>query len=536
MASLLLARAVDRGKEFAIRTALGAGRRRLSVQLCTESLIFALAAGAVGIVVALGGTRLLLAILPRAEILPRLDSVKIDFAAIAFVFALTLLASLLFSFIPLLRTSQNQAHNSLQSEGRSFSASTHKRRLGQVFVVSEFVFSLVLLILSVLLVQSFVRLQRIDPGFDANNLLVFHVPVPETNYGKYTYGVKDTRREQLYEHLDRLLSDFSGVESVGFGEGLPLKQNLNLSPVLIAGREPPPELAKGKDVPLQAQTSTRMVNPQYFHVLRVKLMSGRFFEDRDHADAAKVAVVNQAFAHRFFPNEDPIGKEVTVWFAKTTIVGVVADFKANALDQKTLPEIYWSIRQWPPPEVWIMVRAKSDSFLLAATLRQKIRDFDTDLPVMEMQSMDAVIADSMWLKRLSATLIGVVAVLAVILAAAGIYSIMSYSVSQRKKEVGIRMAFGANRRDVLGLVMGETCRLAVVGCALGCFAALVAGHLAIHAVYLSPEQASSLSQDALSPAPFICCSLFLFGIAVCASSVPARRAFRVDPVVALQGE
>jgi predicted permease len=536
VANLLLARGVDREKEFAIRTALGARRVRLALQLIMESLVFAVAAGIVGIGVAAIATRGLLTVLPRAAILPRLDSVKVDFAALAFVCALTLLASLLLGLIPLFRSLRNRPHDALKSEGRASSAGRSKRRLGQIFVVSEFSFSLVLLILGVLLVQSFIKLQRVDPGFDANHLLVFHIPVPEVNYGKHIYGERDRRREQLYEHLERLLGDVPGVESVGFAAGLPLKQGLSPSPVLITGREPPPELAKGKDVPLQAQASTRMVNPQYFHALGVKLMSGRFFEERDNADAPKVAMVNQAFARRFFPNEDPIGKEVTVWFAKTTIVGVVADFKANALDQRTLPEIFWSMRQIQSPNAWIMARTKAGSSILAETLRQKIRQFDPDLPVMEMQSMSDVIADSIWLKRLSATLIGVVALLAMVLAASGIYSVMSYSVSQRRKEVGIRVAFGANRRDVLGLIMRETCRLAILGCVLGCAAAFIVGHLATHTVYISPEQASNVLQEGLSPAAFLICSLFLSGIAICASFAPARRALLVDPVVALQDE
>ncbi len=536
VANLLLARAVDREKEFAIRTALGAGRRRLALQLFTESLVFALAAGAVGVGVAFAGTRLLLAFLPRAEILPRLDSVRVDVASIAFISALTLLASLLFSLIPLLRTSRGRHHVALKAEGRSLSAGTSKRRLGKAFVVSEFVFSLVLLILGALLLESFIKLQRVDPGFDAKNLTAFYIPVPDVNYGRFTYGEKSPRREKLYEQLERILNDVPGVESVALAKGLPLKQGFNPSPVIITGREPPLELFNGKDVPLQAQTATRMVNPRYFHALRVKLISGRFFRERDNADAPQVALVNQAFTRRFFPDEDPIGKEVSVWFAKTTIIGVVADFKANALDQNPLPEIYWSIRQWPSPDAWIMVRTKSDSSLLAGTLRQKIQAFDPDLPVQEMQSMSDVIADSMWLKRLSASLIGLVAVLAAVLAAAGIYSVMSYSVSQRKKEVGIRIAFGANRRDVLGLIMGETFRLAILGCVLGCAAAFAAGHLAIHTVYISPGQASSLSQDSLSPAAFLLCSLFLSVIAIGASFVPARRALQIDPVVALQDE
>jgi predicted permease len=534
VANLLLARAVDREKEFAIRAALGAGRGRLVFQLFTESLVFAVAAGIVGISMALAGTSVLLTVLPRAKILPRLDSVTVDFAALAFVCALTLAASLLFGFVPLLRASRSQPHDALKVEGRGFSAGVSKRLLGRIFVVSEFVFSLVLLIVGVLLVESFVKLQRVDPGFDANNLMVFRIPVPEVNYGKFTYGAKDTRREKLYEQLERLLSDVPGVESVGFAGGLPLRQAFNPSPVVITGREPPPELANGKDVPLEAQTGTQMVNPEYFRALRVKLVSGRFFEERDSADALPVAIVNEAFVRRFFPNEDPIGKEVSVWFAKTKIIGVAPDFKMNALDQKTLPEIFWCLRQVQSPNAWIMLRAKSDPSMVAPIVQQKIQAFDADLPVQEVQSMTGVVADSLWLKRLSAALIGLVAGLAILLAGAGIYSVMSYSVSQRRKEVGIRVAFGADRRDVLGLIMGETCRLAVLGSVLGCAAAFVVGRLATHTVYLSPWQASSQFQDSLSPAAFILSSLFLFCVAISASYIPVRRALRADPMAALQ--
>jgi putative ABC transport system permease protein len=366
--------------------------------------------------------------------------------------------------------------------------------------------------------------------------MVFRTPVPEVSYGKFFYGAQDMRREKLYEQLERLLSDIPGVESVGFAANLPLKQAFNPSPVLVTGREPPTGLANGKEPPLEAQTGTQMVNPDYFRALRVKLVSGRFFEERDNFDAPEVAIVNEAFVRRFFPNEDPIGKEVTVWFAKTKIIGVTSDFKMSALDQKTLPEIFWCSRQVQSPNAWIMLRAKADPSMVEPIVQQKIQAFDADLPVQEMQSMTEVIADSLWLKRLSAILIALVAMLAILLAGAGIYSAMSYSVSQRKKEVGIRIAFGADRRDVLGLIMGETCRLALLGSVLGCAAAFVVGHLATHTVYLSPGLASSQFQDSLNPAAFLLSSLFLFGIAMCASLEPARRALSVDPIVALQQE
>jgi putative ABC transport system permease protein len=208
----------------------------------------------------------------------------------------------------------------------------------------------------------------------------------------------------------------------------------------------------------------------------------------------------------------------------------------NALDQKTLPEIFWCSRQVQSPNAWIMLRAKADPSMVAPIVQQKIQAFDADLPVQEMQSMTGVVADSLWLKRLSAALIGLVATLATALAAAGIYSVMSYSVSQRRKELGIRIAFGAGQREVLGLIMGETCRLAILGSVLGCAAAFIAGRLATQTVYLSPWLAPSASQERLSPAAFLVSSLFLFGVTICASYAPARRALCVDPMVALQHE
>lgn len=538
VANLLLARAVDREKEFAVRAALGARPGRLMLQLFTESLVFATAAGVAGIGIAFAGTGALLVILPGPAILPRIDSVKVDIAAFAFVAGLTLFSSLLFSFIPLLSTSRHQPHDSLKIEGRGASAGTSKRRLGQIFVVSEFVFSLVLLILGVLLVESFIKLKHTDPGFDANNLLVFRISVPEVNYGKWVAGDKNTSRGRLYEQLEEFLNATPGVESVAFTAGLPFARKFNPWPVQIDGREPPPrqDQRTGGDYDIHGQTDIQSVNPQFFHALRVKLVRGRLFAEHDGPDAPKVTVVNEAFVRTFFPTEDPIGKQVTVWFAKTQIIGVVSDFKLYGLDQKTLPEIFWSIRQMPSTNAWIMARAKADYSVLAANMRQAIRDFDSGLPVLEMQSMSDVVSDSLWLKRLSAALIGLIAVLAVVLAAAGIYSVISYSVSRRRKEVGIRIAFGANRRNVFGLIMGETCRLAILGCILGCAAALVVGYLATHIVYLSPGLASSQSQDSLRPGAFVVSSLFLFTVAICASLAPAHRAVRVDPMVALQHE
>ena len=535
VANLLLARAVDREREFAIRAALGARRTRLIFQLFTEGLVFAIAAGILGVAVAAASTRSLLIMLTRVAILPRLDSVKIDFGVLVFAACLTLLLSFMFSFIPLLRASRKHEYDALKNEGRVLSATKSNRRLGQLFVVSEFVFSLVLLILGVLLTKSFIKLQHVNPGFDATNLLTFRLVVPEVNYGKFSWGAKDTRREKLYEQVERVLAEIPGVDSVALSERLPLEQKFNPSPVTVTGRAPKPKSLKAMD-DSEESTGTQMVSPQYFRTLRVNLLKGRIFEERDRKGALKVAIVNDAFARKYFPGEDPIGREVTVWFAKTTIIGVVADFKMLSLERTTLPEIFWCLRQESPPNVWILARGKANAASLGGTLRQNIQELDPGLPVQEMQPMEGVITDSLSLKRVTATLIGLVAILAILLAGAGIYSVMSYSVRQRRKEMGIRVAFGANRRDVVNLVVGEACRLGVAGSVLGSAVAAVIGQLATHTVYISPEQASSLTPESLSPAAFIVCSMSLLVLAIAASFAPARSALKSDPLIALRDE
>jgi putative ABC transport system permease protein len=325
---------------------------------------------------------------------------------------------------------------------------------------------------------------------------------------------------------------------VGFAAHLPLQQEFNPSGVVIEGREPPPDRAGrvASDGSL-GQTGTQYVNPNYFQTLGLKPLAGRFLEERDNADVPMAAVVNQTFARTFFPNEDPVGKRVTVWFAHATIVGVAPDFKMNSLDRKPYSEIFWSLRQTTSPNVSIMARTKSDPALLSAALRQKILEFDPDLPVVEMHSMGEVIAGSLWLKRVSAFLIGVVAALAVILAGTGIYSVTAYSVSTRTREVGIRMTLGADRRDVLGLILAETCRLALLGSLAGCSMAYAVGRVATSQVYLAPSVASSqIRSGELSPAAFTVSSIFLFVVALSAKLIPALRAMRVDPMVALRHE
>jgi predicted permease len=538
VANLLLARVLDRQTEFAIRRVLGASSARIASQLFIENLVLSLIAGTLGFGFAFAQTKIMLANLPESAGLPRLETARIDFPLLAFVCGICFVASMLCS-LTTLKNERGRSGLALRAEGRGLSSGSRKRRLGQAFIVSEFVFSLVLLTLGVLLVQSFVRLRRADPGFDASNLLTFRVQVPAVSYGKFSYAAKHPERERLYEQLERIIAAVPGVESVAISALLPLQHEINPSPVVIPGREAPATGRSGPagwGSPIQKQTGIERVNPQYFTALRLKLVSGRFLEERDGPDAPMVAVVNEAFAKAFFPVENPIGKQVGVWYGKPMIVGVVADFKLNGLDRNTFPEMFWSLRQDPWSDVWVMARTKSDSALISPAISKAIRNFDPDLPLREMNSMDEVISGSLWMKRIAALLIGFVAGLAIVLAGSGIYSVVSYSVGQRTKEVGIRVALGATQSDLLRLILGETWRLAVVGCTVGCFAAFVTGTLATRQSYIAPSLASSLAPENMHPLAFVFSAVFLCGLALAASLVPARRAMRVDPMVALRYE
>jgi len=247
-----------------------------------------------------------------------------------------------------------------------------------------------------------------------------------------------------------------------------------------------------------------------------------------------VAVINESFVRRFLPNENPIGKHANVRFANAQIVGVVADFKFNALDRKPFPEIFWTMRQASPRNVWIMARTGADPSSVAEAIRQHIQNVDRDLPVLEMHPMSDVIADSLWLKRISADLIGLIATCGLVLAATGIYGITFYAAAQPKKEIGIRMALGADRRNIFGLVVGGTCWLTLVEAIAGCIAAAMAVHMATNIAYLSPEFASTQSRDAIHPGVFVLSSLFLFVVAAAATYAPARRALNTNPLDVLQ--
>jgi len=537
VANLLLARAVDREKEFSIRITLGATRTRLLRQLLVENSMMATAAAVLGVIIAASGTQTLLRLLPSAAHLSRLDGTKISLPVLGFTSAVVLAAILFFSVLPLVRLSQKRPYESLKTEGRSASSSRGKRRLGQIFVVTEFTLSLVLLVTCALLVQSFRNLSRVDPGFPSRNLLAMEIQVPQFRYGPYKFEAKNTSREQLYEKLEQRLAAVCGVESVGLTAKLPLRHGFDPWAVSVVGRAPEPIVPKdGKEYApptvgfaKHGDTSIQRISPSFFRALGATLIRGRFLTEQDTSDTPLVAVVNETFANQIFRNDDPLGKEViidhTSWFPKLIIVGVVRDFKINALDLSPHAEMFWSLRQVSPESVWVLARTMTAPSVASASLREAINGVDRDLVIGTVEPMQTVTEDSLWRTRVAALLLGVLASIALVLAMTGIYSVTSYSVSQRTKELGIRIAFGASERNISSLILSETLRLAGIGCVLGCASSLVGGRLVSQQLY---------GINANDPPTYILTAALLTVIGLAASYAPARRALRVDPLQVLQ--
>jgi predicted permease len=539
VANLLLARATDREKEFSVRAALGASRGRLVRQLGAESLLLAGAGAAFGLALAYAGLRPVVALLPETGGVPRLDSVKLDLTPLAFTLLVTLGAGMLFGVAPALRAARVDLNESLKEGSRGAASGQRSRRLGELLVISEVALSLALLVAAGLLAQSFRRMRQIDPGFAPEKLLTLQIRVPEFRYGKFEVGGRNASRARLYEELERRIAALPGVTSAAVASKLPMKHLPNPWGVSVEGRgAPAPNQDEGRGaisrktgLYIHGSTSDQRVSPAYFRTLGLKLVRGRLLDERDMGETPMVAVVNETFARKFFSDEDPVGKRVTVdytsWFPRITIVGVVADVKLNALDRQPFAEMFWPIAQAPSRDVWLTLRTNVEPPALAASVQREIRAIDRDLPILELSSMEGVIVDSLWRPRFSAVLIGLFAGLALLLAAAGIYGVMSYQVGLRTREMGLRMALGADRRRIFSLIIGRGIKLALAGAIIGAAVSLALGRLVAGQLYgVSAYDAPTL----------VGVSLILIAVATLACYLPARRATRVDPMVALRAE
>lgn len=515
LTTMLLARASAREREFAIRLALGAGRTQLVKQMLAESLLLALIGGVAGVFLAVWGIELLRTI--GSQTVPRLAEVNIDLRVLFATLAVALGTGVVFGLVPALASGKPELTEALKEGGRGSTTGARRNRLRNALVVAEVALALVLLVAASLLLKSFVRLQNVDPGFNPKNVLTMEVALPVLKYAKGK-PVAD-----FYAEATRRVKSLPGVEAAAFTSILPLSGTNSDSSFAIEGRDHMSE----KVFP---DEEIRVVTPEYFSVLQVPLLRGRFFNDADAFDAPFVVIINNALAKKWWPNQDALGKRITFgdprkpdvkWF---TVVGIVGDLRHRGLDQDAKPEIYGPQNQNPDRAMILAVRSKQDPRSLTSAIRHEISNVDPDLPAANVRTLEQVTADSIAPRRVSVALITVFAAVALVLASVGIYGVMSFLVVQRTHEIGVRMALGAQRRDVLLLVIGRAARLVMIGSAIG----LVLAALSSRAL-----GAMLYNVGAFDASTFGAVTIVLAVVALAASYIPALRATRADPMLAL---
>jgi putative ABC transport system permease protein len=514
VANLLLARSTAREKEIAIRQALGASRGRLARQLFTESLVLSLVGGGIGVLIAAWCLPFLRLITPGT--IPRLEEVRIDGPVLLFSFALCIVTGIAFGLVPSFQASRRDLHETLKEGGRGSTDSGRGGRARRIMVIAEVAVALVLVTGAGLLIKSFVRLTRVNPGFDSHNVLTIPLTLPSTRYAE-----PEKRAEFVRQLLERIQT-LPGVESAAAVSHLPL-----FTPPRFVFFCPEGHVCQGlgKD-PIIA---LRLATPDYFRTMHISLLRGRAFEDKDAMGATPVVIIDQLTAQHYFPTSDPIGQTLqnSRDMIPMQIVGVVADAKFTTLNAPNVEEMYMPHRQSPWSSMTLVIRSASNPQPLVTAVRQKIAELDPDLAVAGIQTMDEIVSASVAQPRLLTALVGAFAGFALLLAAIGIYGVMAYSVSQRVHEMGIRMALGASPHDIFALIVGHGMRLVLTGVALGFVASFGLTRLLATLLF---------GTSATDPVTFAGIATVLIAVALLASYIPARRATRVDPLVALHYE
>ncbi|HEV2130574.1 MAG TPA: ABC transporter permease, partial [Longimicrobiaceae bacterium] len=517
VANLLLARAAAREREIAVRAALGASQRRIVTQLLIESVALALMGGLLGMLIALWGVGLLKGFGPAD--LPRLENVGVNGTVLAFTFLLSLLTGIAFGLAPAFQLMRTQIVEPLREGGRGLSGGRRGRRTRNGLVVAEVALALVLLIGAGLLLQSFARLRSIDPGFRAENLLTVRLALGGSGYNEPPKVVA------FYEQLLDRVQALPGVTSAAAASTILLPELANSAGVTIEGRPAAPA-EEQIEVPIDA------VSPGFFRTLGTPLLRGRDFAPTDDPESTPVAIVNEAMAHRFWPDVDAIGQRYRYGAEESdapwiTVVGVVADARRSGLDQEARPSTFLPFRQQPLTSMVLVLRTTADPTTLAGAVRREVREIDPNLPLAEVSTLEAQLGERLAQRRFNALLLSIFSALALILATVGVYGVIAYSVNQSTREIGIRMALGARRGHVLGLVLRQVAVLLAVGVGIGVLVALLLSRTLSGMLY---------GTSAADPATYAAVALLLVAVALLAGFLPAHRATRVDPMIALRQE
>jgi putative ABC transport system permease protein len=520
VANLLLARAAARESEIAVRAALGAGRGRLLRQLLTESVILSLIGGGLGLLLAVWGVRLLIDLQPQG--IPRLDNVKVDAVVVFFTLTLTVITGVVFGLVPAFQSTAGGLASSLKESGRGALTSRGGSRLRSTLVVAEMAIAVVLLAGAGLLIRSFVKLAAVDPGFRAGETLTFELSLPDSRYEK------EPQQVAFFEQLMPRLRSIPGVKSAGAVMLLPLSGSSFVLSFVVAGRPPLPPSQ-------QPVMQVRVATPDYFATVGIPLKRGRMFTDMDREGTPKVVLLTETAVRQFFPNEDPIGKKITLGWGRGPgtpraggeVVGVIGDVKDAGLEEPDPPQIYLPYRQWPVQGMSVVLKTAVPPSSIVDAARREVHAIDLSLPVSNVRTLEQIVARSISQPRFYMTLLAIFAAVALALAAIGIFGVLSYAVAQRTREIGIRMALGAQARTVLAMIVCHAMLLAGSG-----------GVLGIGGAYFISQMLTTLlySTKPTDPLTYLAVAGLLVIVALVAGYVPARRATQVDPIVALRIE
>jgi predicted permease len=516
IANLLLSRATSRSKEIAVRTALGAGRVRIIRQLLSETAVLGLLGGTVGIALSYWGVKALSSLLPSS--LPQMNPIRVDYFVLGFALLLSAIAGVAFGLVPAMFATNADIQNTLR-EGPRSGESRNRRRARGFLAVAEISLAMVLLVTAGLLLRSFARLTSVSPGFDAQHIVKVDISLPQFQY---------STPQQWAAFSDALLAQIQahpGMKQSAVVVPMPIIQgNVNLGFDIVG--TPPASEAESRSADYAS------VSPEYFRVMEIPLLAGRFFSRQDIPSAPPVTLISKALAQRYFPNQDPIGKRLNFGFPPNPgtareIVGIVGDVRDVSLGQSPGPVMYVPFAQAPFWGANLVVKSTLSTSSVAAAIRQEVQKIDKDLPVTDVAMMPDVIQASVAAPRFRMFLLGLFAVMALVLAATGIFGVISYSVSRRTNEIGIRVALGASRHTILRMILRETLLLTLAGLAVGLPSALAASHLLGHMLF---------NVSANDPATLAAVAFVLAAVAALAGYIPARRAMRVDPMVALRYE